>query len=165
MYVGPWQGRGILENHDPYHPGSVENYKLPDNVNDGHAVISGKWETDPNGMIFEGKSQEPSKNASRMEMKYHATQVYAVMNVAQGKPERLYILQDGQALTNNDKGADVKIDANGHSYIDVDSSRMYYLTANKQFGSHTLELIPTEPGLEVDSFTFGNSCQTNFPHV
>ncbi|MGB7665627.1 MAG: hypothetical protein WBL66_00050, partial [Candidatus Acidiferrales bacterium] len=77
----------------------------------------------------------------------------------------LYILQDGKDLTNDNKGADVKIDGQGHSYIDVDSSRMYYLTANPQFGSHTLELIPTEPGIEIDSFTFGNSCQTKFPHV
>jgi thiol-disulfide isomerase/thioredoxin len=165
MYVGKWGDRGILENPDPYHPGVTVDYKLPDKVDDGRAVISGKWQTDPNGMIFEGKAQEPERNASRLEMKYHATQVYAVMNVAQGKQERLYILQDGKDLTNDDKGADVKIDANGHSYIDVDSSRMYYITANKSFGSHTLELIPTAPGIEVDSFTFGNSCQTNFPHV
>lgn len=165
MYVGKWGDRGILENPDPYHPGVTVNYKFPAKVDDGHAVISGKWETDPNGMIFEGKEQQPDQNASRLEMKYHATQVYAVMNVAQGKPERLYILQDGKDLTNDDKGADVKIDANGHSYIEVDSSRMYYLTANKQFGSHTLELIPTAPGIEVDSFTFGDNCQTNFPHV
>ncbi len=165
MYVGPWQGRGILENRDPYHPGRTTNYKLPDKVDDGHAVISGKWETDPNGMIFEGKTQQPVGDASRLEMRYHATQVYAVMNVAAGKPERLYILQDGKDLTSDDKGVDVKIDEQGHSYIDVDSSRMYYLTANPQFGSHTLDLIPTEPGIEIDSFTFGNSCQTKFPHV
>ena len=165
MYVGPWDGRGILENKNAYHPGATADYKLPENVDDGHAVISGKWETDPNGMIFEGKTQAPSGNVSRMEMKYHATQVYAVMNVAGGTPERLYILQDGKDLTSDDKGADVKIDAQGHSYIDVDSSRMFYLTANKQFGSHTIDLIPTKPGIEIDSFTFGNSCQTNFPHV
>jgi thiol-disulfide isomerase/thioredoxin len=165
MYVGPWDGRGILQNRSAYHPGQTTDYKSPGNVDDGHAVISGKWETDPNGMIFEGKTQAPGGNASRMEMKYHATQVYAVMNVAQGKPERLYILQDGKDLTNDDKGADVKIDENGHSYIDVDASRMYYLTANKEFGSHTIDLIPTAPGIEVDSFTFGNNCQTEFPHV
>lgn len=165
MYVGPWEGRGILENKKPYHPGQTTEYKLPENVEDGRAVISGKWETDPNGMIFRGNMQEPEADASRLRMKYHATQVYAVMNVSRGKAERLYILQDGKDLTNDDKGADVMIDGNGHSYIDVDSSRMYYLTANPQFGSHTLDLIPTEPGIAIDSFTFGNSCQMDFPHV
>jgi thiol-disulfide isomerase/thioredoxin len=165
MYVGPSEGRGILANKNPYHPGETADYKLPGSVDDGHAVISGKWETDPDGMIFRGKSQEASAGASRLKTQYHATQVYAVMNVARGKPERLYILQDGKDLTNDNKGADVKIDEQGHSYIDVDSSRMYYLSANPQFGSHTLDLIPTEPGIEIDSFTFGNNCQTKFPHV
>lgn len=165
MYVGPSQGRGILQNKHPYHPGATADYKLTGEVGDGHALISGKWKTDPDGIIFRGKSQGPGSEASRLRMRYHATQVYAVMNVAAGKPERLYILQDGKDLTNDDKGADVKIDAQGHSYIDANSSRMYYLVANPQFGSHTLELIPTAPGIEVDSFTFGNSCQTSFPHV
>jgi thiol-disulfide isomerase/thioredoxin len=165
MYVGPWDGRGIVQNRSPYHLGQTRDYKFPGNLDDGHAVISGKWETDPNGMIFEGKTQSPGGNASRMEMKYHATQVYAVMNVVAGKPERLYLLQDGKDLTSDNRGADVKIDENGRSYIDVDVSRMYYLTANKEFGSHTIDLIPTWPGIEIDSFTFGNNCQTEFPHL
>lgn len=58
----------------------------------------------------------------------------------------------------------MKIDAQGRSYIDVDSSRMYYLAVVRKFSSHTVDLIPTAPGLMVDSFTFGNSCQTDFPH-
>ena len=164
MYVGPFDGRGIIENPHPYHPGSVADYKLPKDVDDGRAVISGKWATDPNGMIFQGKAQQPDAKASRMRMKYHATQAYAVMNVAAGKPERLYILQDGQNLTAANKGQDVQIDAQGGSYIEVNASRMYYLTANAQMGSHVLDLIPTEPGIEIDSFTFGNNCQTSFPH-
>lgn len=164
MYVGPSQGRGILQNKNPYHPGTVADYKLPETVDDGHAVISGKWETDPDGMIYRGKTQGLG-GAARLRMKYHATQVYAVMNVARGKPERLYILQDGKDLTQENKGADVKIGEDGHSYIDVDSSRMYYLTANPQFGNHGLDLIPTEPGIAINSFTFGNNCQTKFPHV
>lgn len=165
MYVGTSDGRGILQNRSPYHPGQTGDYKFPGKLDDGRAVISGKWETDPNGMIFQGKAQSPDESASRLEMKYHATQAYAVINVAAGKPERLYILQDGKDLTVDNKGVDVKIDENGHSYIDVDASRMYYLTANKAFSSHTIDLIPTAPGIEIDSFTFGNNCQTEFPHV
>ena len=165
MYVGPWEGRGVLANSHPYHPGETANYKMPEKVEDGHAVISGRWQTDSNGMIFEGKPQEPKEDASRLRVRYHAAEVYAVMNVAAGKPERLYILQDGKPLTADDKGADVKIGANGLSYIDVDSSRMYYLVSNAQFSSHEVDLIPTAPGIMIDSFTFGNDCQRKFPHV
>jgi hypothetical protein len=41
---------------------------------------------------------------------------------------------------------------------------MYYVTANPQFGSHVVDLIPMAPGIQIDSFTFGNNCQTDFPH-
>lgn len=165
MYVGPFDGRGILANPNPYHPGETENYKLPEKVADGRAAVSGKWETDPNGMIYNGKAQEPKADSSRLRVTYHATEIYAVMNVAAGKPERLYILQDGKPLTADDKGADVKLDDKGNSYIDVDSSRMYYLVSNAKFSSHELDLIPTAPGIMIDSFTFGNDCQRKFPHV
>jgi len=165
MYVGPFSGhQGIVENPNPYHPGDVINYKLPKKIHDGRAGLSGKWQTDPNGMIYEGKPQEPGPKAARMQMKYHATQAYSVMNVGGGNPVRLYIMQDGRYLTAADKGVDVKIDPQGRSYIEVNASRMYYLTANPQFGGHVLDLIPAAPGLQVDSFTFGNSCQTDFPH-
>ena len=165
MYVGPFEGRGILANPHPYHPGETASYKMPEKVDDGHAAVSGKWETDPNGMIYNGKPQELKEDASRMRVTFHATEIYAVMNVAAGKPERLYILQDGKPLTADNKGADVKIDDKGQSYIDVDSSRMYYLVSNAQFSNHELDLIPTLPGIMIDSFTFGNDCQRKFPHV
>jgi thiol-disulfide isomerase/thioredoxin len=165
MYVGSWHGEGRLANPQGYHGGETINYKMPEKVNDGYAAVSGKWETDPNGMIYEGKTQEPKQDASRLRVPYHATEIYAVMNVAQGKPERLYILQDGKPLTAENKGADVKIDDKGQSYIDVDSSRMYYLVSNAQFSSHVVDLIPTAPGIMIDSFTFGNDCQRKFPHV
>lgn len=165
MYIGPWEGRGILANPHPYHPGETANYKMTEKVDDGYAAISGRWQTDPNGMIFEGKPQESKENASRLRMRYHASEIYAVMNVAGGKPERLYILQDGQPLTAENKGADVKLDEKGQSYIEVDTSRMYYLVSNAKFSSHEVDLIPTAPGIMIDSFTFGNDCQRKFPHV
>jgi thiol-disulfide isomerase/thioredoxin len=165
MYVGSWHGEGRLANPQGYHGGEMINYKMPEKVNDGYAAVSGKWETDPNGMIYEGKTQEPKQDASRLRVRYHAAEIYAVMNVAQGKSERLYILQDGKPLTRENKGADVKIDANGQSYVDVDSSRMYYLVSNAKFSSHVLDSIPTAQGIMIDSFTFGNDCQRKFPHV
>ncbi len=98
-------------------------------------------------------------------MQYHARELYSVMNVARGRPERLYILQDGKDLTQADKGANVQFDAQGHSYVEVRKPRMYYLIQNPSFGSHTLALRPSVPGKTVNSFTFGNNCQTAFAHL
>jgi peroxiredoxin len=165
MYVGAWYDRGILANTEGYHAGKTLHYNLPEKIADGRAAVSGPWETDQNGMIYRGKSQEPGAHADRLEMRYHARELYAVMNVARGKASRLYIEQDGKDLAATDKGVDVKFDEQGHSYIDANASRMYYLVANPSLGSHAVTLIPTAPGLTVNSFTFGNNCQINFPHL
>jgi thiol-disulfide isomerase/thioredoxin len=165
MFTGPmYKGRGSLANHEGYKPGVTVDYQLPSNVADGRVIIGGEWQTDPSGMIYEGKEQEPGPKAAQMQMRYHARELYAVVNVTRGKPSRLYVEQDGHWLTKANKGVDVKIDAKGRSYLDVAEPRMYYLVTNPRFGSHEVTLYPTAPGMMVDSFTFGNDCQMDFPH-
>ena len=172
MYVGQWGNRGCLSNLQGYHKGKTLDYVLPVTVEDGHVAVSGRWETDDghnpdqsNGMIYRGKKKEEGPSGDELEMRYHARELYAVMNVEHGRPERVYIRQDGKDLTSQNKGVDVQFDTQGHSYIEVRDPRMYYLTANPKFGSHKVELFPTRPGLTVNSFTFGNECQTDFPHL
>lgn len=165
MYVGDWYGRGILANHEGYHGGKTREYKLPGSVEDGHVVLAGRWETDKNGMIYRGKHKGSEPAGDELKMRYHARELYAVINVSRGKPSRLYIKQDGKDLTAENKGVDVKLDGQGHSYLEIREPRMYYLVANPTFGSHTVELTPTTSGLTVNSFTFGNNCQTDFPHL
>jgi len=165
MYVGPWYGRGVLENRQGYHQGQTIDYPWPARVEDGRVILSGKWETDLNGMIYRGPAQSPAAAAARLGMRYHARELYAVLNVAKGAPSRIYLLQDGRSLAAADKGVDVAIDPEGRSYVDVREPRMYYLVGNPCFSAHVLTLVPTAPGLTVNSFTFGNNCQTNFPHL
>jgi len=164
MYAGDWFGRGILANLAGYHLGKALDYKLPDSVEDGKAAVSGRWETDKNGMIYRGKKGDVN-GEDKLALRYHARELYAVLNVSHGKPARLYIRQDGRDLTAKDKGVDVQFDSSGHSYIDVREPRMYYLVQNPSFGKHAVELIPSRAGLTVNSFTFGNDCQTQFPHL
>ena len=165
MYVGDWGDRGILSNPEGYHQGKTIDYRLPSSVEDGHAVLSGRWETDRSGMIYRGKSKNHQPGPDRLLMRYHARELYSVLNVSHGRPSRLYIEQDGKWLTKTNKGVDVQFDPQGRSYIEVHRSRMYYLVANPAFGSHTVTLRPTNTGLTVNSFTFGNNCQTDFPHL
>ena len=163
MYVGHWFDRGILSNPEGYHDSKTIDYKLTASVEDGHAAVSGRWETDKNGMIYRGKPRPGSMD--QLEMRYHAREIYAVVNVEHGRAERLRVLQDGKDLIAKNKGADVEIDSEGHSFVEVREPRMYYLAANPEFGSHTLQLFPSRGGITINSFTFGNNCQTNFPHL
>ncbi len=165
MYVGDWSGRGILSNREGYHDGRTIRYELPADINDGQAAVSGTWQTDKNGMIYRGKNGSARAAPDKLVMRYHARELYAVINVSHGHPSALYIQQDGKDLTAADKGVDVEFDAQGHSYVEVREPRMYYLVQNPAFGAHTVTLTPTKPGLTVNSFTFGNDCQTRFPHL
>ncbi|MGH9536017.1 MAG: redoxin domain-containing protein, partial [Terriglobales bacterium] len=164
MYVGDWFGRGVLANPYGYHDGKTHLYRLPASVADGRAVLAGKWRTNKNSMIYEGKKGAPALTG-QLEMRYHARQLYSVLNVTRGRPERLYVLQDGRPLTAKNKGVDVHIDRQGRSYLWISSMRMYYLVQNADFGAHRIQLLPTAPGLAVNSFTFGNNCQTQFAHL
>ena len=171
MYMGYMQGRGILENPKGYRKGKTLEYIMTKSVDDGRAALSGLWETDnghnpdqSNGMIYRGKNKTGEPTSDELKMRYHAREVYCVMNVEHGKPERVYMKQDGKYLTEVNKGVDVQIDHQGRAYIEVREPRMYYVVSNLTFGEHTLELLPTRAGLTVNSFTFGNNCQTDFPH-
>ncbi len=165
MYVGDWSGRGILSNREGYHKGKTLHYELPANLSDGHAAVSGWWETDKNGMIYRGKRSDTHAAPDELLMRYHARELYAVLNASHGHPSAVYVQQDGKDLAAADKGVDVKFDSQGHSYIEVREPRMYYLVQNPAFGAHTVTLTPTKPGLTVNSFTFGNDCQIDFPHL
>ncbi len=165
MYVGDWFGRGILANSEGYHNGKTIDYTLPKDVEDGRASLAGRWQTDKNGMNYRGKNKTEKPGEDRLEMRYHARELYAVLNVLHGRSSRLYIQQDGKDLTKENQGVDVQFDEQGHSYIEVREPRMYYLVANPAFGSHTLSLFPTRSGITINSFTFGNNCQTDFAHL
>jgi thiol-disulfide isomerase/thioredoxin len=172
MYVGQWGDRGILSNKQGYRKGKTISYVLPASVEDGHTTVSGRWETDRgnkpgqgNGMIYQGKKNGNGPSGDELVMRYHARELYSVMNVEHGRPSRVYIRQDGKDLTQQNKGVDVQFDVEGHSYIEVREPRMYYLTANPKSGSHKVELFPTRSGLTINSFTFGNDCQTDFSHL
>ena len=165
MYVGDWSGRGVLANPEGYHDHKTVEYSRQDTVEDGRVSLTGRWETARDGMIYRGKHKGDEPGEDRAILEYHARELYSVMNLARGRETRLYVMQDGKYLTAGNKGADVEIDSKGRSYIEVRTPRMYYLVQNSHFGSHRVELYPAADGLMINSFTFGNDCQTDFEHL
>ncbi len=165
MYVGNWGVRGILANPEGYHDHKTLDYAPLDSVQDGRVILAGRWETQHDGMVYRGKHKGDEVEPERATMKYHARELYAVMNLVRGHTTRLYIKQDGKYLTASNKGGDVKIDPDGRSYMEIREPRLYYLVQNPEFGSHQVDLFPAADGLMINSFTFGNSCQTKFDHL
>jgi hypothetical protein len=165
VYVGDWHGRGALANPEGYRDGEVTDYQTQVSVKDGRIVLRGRWETYRHDIVYRGKHKGNERGNDSVTLSYHAREVYAVMNVSQGHASRLYIRQDDNYLSAANKGEDVRIDSQGRSYIEVREARMYYVVQNPVFGTHTLAIFPTRPGLALHSFTFSNNCQAQFAHA
>ena len=155
-YVGDWFGRGAIANPKGYdNNGAVTDFRFAGEPLDGRVMLSGKWTTAQDGATSDDQQ-------GQAELRYHARSVYAVLSLAHPKkPVRVYLLQDGKPLPQNEAGVDVHFDSQG-SYLDVSSPRMYYLVKNGAFGSHRLMLEPRASGLALHSFTYGNNCQQDF---
>lgn len=155
-YVGDWYGRGALANPNAYNnDGEATNFNAAGEPRDGRVMLSGKWTPEQAGVTSDAAE-------AKVELRYHARSVYAVISVSDPKkPVRVYLLQDGKPLAREDAGVDVQFDSRG-SYIEASEPRMYYLVKNAAFGSHLLLLQAQNRGFDLHSFTYGNNCQQNF---
>jgi thiol-disulfide isomerase/thioredoxin len=155
-YVGDWFGRGAIANPKGYNnDGETTNFRADSEPADGKVMLSGRW-------IVQQDGASSDDNHGGAQLRYHARSAYAVLSVADSKKSvRVDLLQDGKPLNANNAGADVHFDAQG-SYLEVSSSRMYYLVKNSVFGPHLLALQPQGPGFVLHSFTYGNDCQQDF---
>ena len=96
-----------------------------------------------------------------MRLKYDASAVNLVMASPNATAAEVVILQDGKPLPRKRATRDIRFRPNANagteeSYIVVDSTRMYSLVDNHEFGEHELELRCSE-GVAAFAFTF-TSC-------
>jgi hypothetical protein len=105
------------------------NYKSPQNVDDKFIVSA--------------------SNEAAVKLRFNAKHVYIVMGNPHDKPIKVKLLLNGEEVV-DDQGKDVQngeVMVNGHALYDVLSF--------KSSESGVLEIMASEPGLEVYTFTFG----------
>jgi thiol-disulfide isomerase/thioredoxin len=117
---------------------------------DGGVYLEGPWHKTSDAVVFDGGS-------GYFATRYHAIQVMVVMRPQRGSM-RVGVTQDGKPVPRDDAGTDIKYDASGNSYIDVDAGRAYEVIMNAQWGTHDLRLSPSSGGLGVYDVAF-ESCQ------
>jgi thiol-disulfide isomerase/thioredoxin len=142
--------RGTIGNVEGYSPESVVEYVDPQIYIDGRFYAAGAWMNERNSIRFAGEPGEPG----HLVLSYRAIEVSAVI-----KPEgqhvcEMEILQDDRPVTRGTMGDDVRIRADGGSYVHVNAPRSYHLLKNREFGEHVLKLTPSGRGCSVYSFTF-----------
>lgn len=128
----------------PYlHHDKKFSYHFPEKLAVNAWGLSGDWQVNEDKIVAE------NANAA-LKIHFNARKVFIVMGSKNDKPIKIQLLLDGKALI-KDQGKDVKSSA-----ILVEKHALYELVAAKQASSGLLEIIATEPGIEIYTFTFGN---------
>lgn len=150
LYLGYERGR--LGNREGYKPGRIVDYKAPDSLVDGYVYARGAWRNEPEAMIHSRVTEQPEDYIA---IRFHATEVNAVIKPERGGDYRVYVKQDGKWVKPEDGGYDLKFTDKGESYIEIVEPRMYRIVSNVEYGAHTLELSSASDGFGIYAFTFG----------
>jgi peroxiredoxin len=157
-YVGTARGSswgGEIGNREGFQPGKTVLYSsMAGQVKRGFSA-HGLWKNNPDDFEHARRTPQPKDYVG---IQYRGSEVYVVMNLRKGATSRVYVTRDGKAVPAAQRGVDVQADARGRTYIDVSQGRMYYAIQGEDMGSHELRFSPTEAGVAINSFTFGNRC-------
>jgi cytochrome c biogenesis protein CcdA/thiol-disulfide isomerase/thioredoxin len=118
------------------------SYTFPKVLPDNGWGLEGKW-------IVDDKFIVSASNEAAVKLRFNAKHVYIVMGNPHDKPIKVKLLLNGEEVV-DDQGKDVQngeVMVNGHALYDVLSF--------KSSESGVLEIMASEPGLEVYTFTFG----------
>lgn len=147
LYLG--NARGRIGNLSGFVEDQVSDYTFDGPLIEGVFYLEGRWASTRE---FTALDVAPGT----ISLKYSASGVNLVMASTNGKPIAVELRLDGKPLTTANATEDVQL-RDGRSFVDVQNARMYRLVENRDFGTHTLELVCTEPGLAAFAFTF-TSC-------
>ncbi len=133
--------------------GGTQSLGEPITVEPNKLYLIGTWD------IEQEYAQTPAQvggplGSDRIDYRYRAKNVYLVAGSATGANIDVEVLRDSKPLDASSAGADVHF-KNGKSYITVTDDRLYKVIEDPAYGDHFLELIISQPGLQVYTFTFG----------
>jgi thiol-disulfide isomerase/thioredoxin len=146
-------GRGF--NIPAEHPNQAYEYKDPGPDSSGHRknnsiYWNGRWNI---GNEFAEHARDAGPGQDYAVIDYQAGE--AIMVAANGSaPVQAYVTIDGKDVPGGDAGADIKYDADGHSYVQVDRSDLYSLTKHLGFAQHILQVSPAGAGFRLFTFDF-----------
>jgi thiol-disulfide isomerase/thioredoxin len=120
--------------------------------------LSGQWLAMPENV---NPAATSAGNYDSLRLNYRAKSVYLVAGTDDGRVIPVAITQDGRSVAPGSRGADMKAEANGQTYLPIGAKRMYYLVENRGFGEHLLDLRLDRPGGWFYAFAFGGNCEAS----
>jgi len=132
-------GRNQLGNSEGFSPGNDVNYSIPDDLKLHNFYLEGTWKNLEDGMKL--VSEE-----GRIKIPYFAKEV----NIVTDNESELSIFIDGKPITIENAGFDVN-----DGKLQTIGADLYNIINSEEASSHTLEIIVSNPGFEIFTFTFG----------
>ena len=133
-------GRNQLGNEKGFSPGNDVTYSIPDKLNQNYFYLEGTWKNLEGGMRLVSDS-------GAIVLPYFAKEV----NVVTVNEAELEIYLDDNLIDPAIAGYDLSSD--GKLYVSED--RLYNIISSEEPETHVLEIMVSDPGFEVYSFTFG----------
>jgi len=133
--------------------GSVVDLEAPDDLKSGVIYFDGQWVTMPEHTRH---GRDTSGYEDTLSLVYSARSLNAVLKSETGEPYTVRIKVDGEYLTEENKGEDVTISANGESFVKVDEPRMYsVIEAPGYTKDNLLTMSSNSDDFGIYAFTFG----------
>ncbi len=162
LYTGYDRGDFEREYYGAGFVGQRQYYDVPDRT----LELDAPEYLEPDQIYFQGAwRNEAQRSLHAVEttdfqdfvaLVYSSRTVNVVMSSEGEGTVRVRVKLDDRFLTDENRGADVVIGADGESYLLVDESRMYRVVESPQYAQRRkLELGVNAEGLAVYAFTFG----------
>ena len=145
-YVG--QPTDYFKNRD-----GVASFEAPAELVPDKVYLNGDWHIGPESVKH---ARMTDQYEDYIAINYSAKSVNAVVTSDSGEPYRVRVTMDDEYLTEENKGGDVMIDADGESYILVDEPRLYAIVDNPMYTRRaSLKLHPNSADFGLFAYTFG----------
>jgi len=142
---------GSLGNVEGYSPELPAEYDHPHMYVEGRFYAQGCWLARSDAFEYEGGPQD-----GYVVLRYAGNSANVVMSSE--KPGGVVrVLHNGKTISASECGEDVTLDEQGNTIIVLDEPRLFRVVRNKEFGDHTITILPMDKGITLYSVSFGVS--------
>ena len=131
----------------------VVDFALPERLRPHYIYFHGSWAVGPEQMTH---ARITDDYADYIALTYSAKSVNAVLTSYTGDSYRVRVTLDGEYLTNENRGADIRIADDGESYLLVNEPRLYEIVNSPAYTAEKdLRLSSNSADFSLFAFTFG----------
>ena len=150
---GARMGRGRLSSQRPFAGwrGSA-SFRRYGTACGGQAVFAGGLGLGVEAVRHVGSSDAAAGHAA---FRFIAPEVQLLASVGSADSAEVQVEVNGRPVSAENRGADLRVDEQGRTYLVVDGFRMYRLLEGLELDDRELRLSVATPGLAIHVFTFG----------